>query len=80
MYIYIFCLPAIKNKTFAHLAKKYYLCTQFAQSNKHTMNTIQQQKAAKDFAALGWTFGDWAYGWYSGTTTTEVLSRYPIRF
>lgn len=30
--------------------------------------------------ALGWTLGDWAYGWYSGTTTTEVLSRYPIRF
>lgn len=30
--------------------------------------------------ALGWILGDWAYGIYSGETTTDVLNRYPIRW
>ena len=43
---------------------KLYLCTQIAQSNIYTMNTIQQQKAAKEFAAHWEGKGDREKGGY----------------
>ena len=49
------CLRGVPRDFFlfflAYLVFLLYLCTQIAQSNIYTMNTIQQQKAAKEFAA-----------------------------